>query len=504
MKKLTLMAMALTVSLCSAANAASDLSAEVEALKAQVKQQQVELQQLRVQSSSSWMNERRSQEVKALVQQVLADADTRAALAEGGMTAGHNGENFFLASEDGSFLLRISGQIQIRHTSNFRDRKPFDADGNPATLDETSFVSDAGLAGFENRRTKIRFDGHIGGPRVHYVVQLAVQPDDNEVNGDIITIGYDLTDNLYIWAGEDKGPFLREEIVSSSRQLAAERSLVNEVFSLGVQQGVGLNWQAREDILLSLMISDGANSGEEDRRSKAWDSDLNDFAFTARLDWTFEGDPGEAADFTSDPTDELFIHGGAAVHYEVTETGNYNGRADPNSGAPYNDTFTMWTLDAAVEYQGFNAFIAFVMMHTDFEGAGSALPAGASRPDFDPWGLVVQAGYNMDIGDNGTLEPFVRWEHLDFDSVAETVNSGYDDEIDLITFGFNWYHKKHASKFTLDVVWALDTLPGGSPIASPGGQAQLLRGVSSGLGLLGDDPDEDGQIALRAQYQLLF
>ena len=132
-------------------------------------------------------------------------------------------------------------------------------------------------------------------------------------------------------------------------------------------------------------------------------------------------------------------------------------------------------------------------MDTDYEGK-----TGVARPDFDPWGLVLQAAYNMDVGQWGQLEPFVRWEHVDLDSVAAVVpGSGLEDEIDLLTFGVNWYHKKHDSKFTLDIVWAFDPIPAGNP-------GSLDVGGTSGTGLLGDFDNQDDQIVLRAQYQLLF
>jgi hypothetical protein len=63
-----------------------------------------------------------------------------------------------------------------------------------------------------------------------------------------------------------------------------------------------------------------------------------------------------------------------------------------------------------------------------------------------------------------------------------------------MTFGANYYFHKHDAKFSLDLVWALDTIP------SVGGD----MGAFSGLGLLGDYAGEDNQLALRAQFQLLY
>ena len=76
------------------------LRAELDAVRATNNQLQGEVAKLRNAGDENWLNERRAAEVKSLVKEVLADADTRASLLEGGMSAGHNGKNFFLASEE--------------------------------------------------------------------------------------------------------------------------------------------------------------------------------------------------------------------------------------------------------------------------------------------------------------------------------------------------------------------------------------------------------------------
>ena len=61
----------------------------------------------------NWLTEQRADEIRALVHDVLADADTRASLLQSGMTAGWD-KGFFLASSDGNFKLKVAGQIQFR------------------------------------------------------------------------------------------------------------------------------------------------------------------------------------------------------------------------------------------------------------------------------------------------------------------------------------------------------------------------------------------------------
>ena len=472
------------------------LRSEVQELRAErgdVEALQAEVSQLRAETNEGWLNERRAEQVKTLIHDVLADADTRASLAGDGIIAGHNGKKFFLSSEDGKFLMKIEGQIQVRYIWNSRDEEVTDPDDDVLDEDE---------AGFEIRRAKIKFSGHIGDPKVKYALQLAVDRSDNVVLGEVMKISYDLMDGLTIWAGEDKAPFLKEEFTSSKRQLAVERSLVNETFTLDKVQGVGLIWKPMDSLKLQAMYNDGGKSGDggggsrvkimdvfdefdDEADDKRHHQDGTEYAFTGRVDWLITGEWKQYKDFTSFPGEELFAYLGGAIHYEANEVGHDGTSLD-------NDKFLMWTIDAGVEYQGLNVFVAFVMAHTDFDdGDGAASPS-----DYDPWGIVVQGGYNIDIGSHGSIEPFVRWERIDFDGAVSAGDTGispppdYEDEIDLLTVGLNWYHKKHASKFTVDVVWAFDGIPDAID--------------QSGLAIHDDQETQDDQVALRLQYQLLF
>lgn len=439
--------------------------AELQALRARVAE-------LESNQGDTWLNERRAEEVKGLIRDVLADADTRASLVDNGMAAGHNGSHFYLASEDGSFLLQISGQIQFRYVANFRDK---------ASSGMNITVTDEEERGFELRRTKLTFDGHIGDPRLHYEVKLSVGREDNDVSADKIIISYKAMDGLTIWGGEDKAPFLREELTSSTSLLAAERSLVNEVFTLGYIQGIGAKIDAGDMIKIAAAFSDGGQSGEngyvitqqsplqigdEDSR-KRFDEDRSDFAITVRVDVKLGGNWEQMDDFSSWSDEEMAVFIGGAFHWEDGETGD----------SLLNNDFYEWTVDASLEASGFGLYAAVIGLHTEAESV--------SADDVDLFGLLVQGSF-MVIPDK--LEPFVRFEYLDLDN-ASFGDLGMDDRsIALWTFGVNYYLKKHDAKFTLDIVWSQDTIPV----------------ESSKLGLLEDDPGEDDQVAVRAQFQLLF
>jgi predicted porin len=432
------------------ASDAQSLQAEVAALKAEVAQ-------LKGQQQDSWLNERRAEEVKSLVREVLADADTRASLLEGGMTAGHNGKNFFLASEDGSFLLNVGGQIQIRYIWNNKD----DDNGTVTNDDDNE-------AGFQLRRTKLDFNGHIGSPKIGYQIILSADRNSNTVVAEEVVASYDLTDTLELAGGRFKIPFLREELVSSKRQLAVERSLVNEVFTLNRGEGVRLTWEAMENLVVAASLTDGAQSGEGGTGD--FQNDATDFAASVRVDLALAGSLKQGADFSAWSGEETSIILGGALYWEEGETGTTPANALKEGWG--------WTVDASLEVAGFNLFGAIINTQEN-PTPGDTL---------DHWGYQVQAGY-MVIPDK--LEPFVRYEHIDLDNAGA-------DEVDLLTFGANYYLNKHSAKFTLDLVWALDTLDATNTSTALG------SGLSSGLGLLDDDGDEDDQIALRAQFQLLF
>ncbi len=400
-------------------------------------------------------------EIRALVADMLADAETRSSLLQSGGTAGHDGK-FFLASPDGAFRLNINGQIQFRYVLNFRD------EGNDGLGGD---VNDDFESGFQTRRTRLEFSGNIYND-FFYMVQL----DFNRAGGGGTILdayaGYDFGNGFKLQFGQFKMPFLREELVSSKRQLAVERSFANSLFNQGRSQGIQLTY-AEESWRTMLAFSDGERTANTDftfnnqgiggvRGGEA------DFAFTGRFEFLGAGTWKQFEDFTSPRGSEGFSWLlGAAVHYQ-------DGAADlilDNGGS-----FFGWTVDASLEGDGWNAYGAFFGRHVnnEFTDAGSA----------DQYGFVLQGGYYV----TEDIEPFVRW-----DGLIPNSGSGFN----VLTFGANYYIHGHAAKFTLDVQWFIDA-PG-----DVGGFDQGPIGANTAIGFLGSGLEED-EIVIRAQFQLLF
>ena len=446
-------------------------------LQARLERAEARIAELESRQTQTWLSQKRAEEANALIQEVLADAEARSSHLEDGV-AGHDEQHFYLSSDDGSLLLQMGGQIQFRHILNLLDT---DDDSGSDGLDEHEI-------GFELARSKLWFAGHIGQPQIRYRLRVAINRNDNDLRMQEAVLTYDLTDGMTIWAGETKTPFLREELIDSSRQLAVERSLVNEVFTMGYVQGIGVDWflDAGSSNMLRwrASINDGIRSGEADfntdaglhsedgdRNEKIFDNDNSDFAWTGRADVRLMGDWGQGDDFTAWSDEETSVLVGAALHWEWAETGDLS----PNN------EFITWTVDGSVECNGANLYAAVVQSHDENNEVG-----------VDPThtGVVVQGGYQI-LPDE--LEPFVRYEYMHLGT--HVIDEGED--ISLVTFGLNWYLNSHNAKVTTDVVWALDSLPTSGVLGINGNNQTLL-------GLLTDHPDEEDQIVWRAQLQLLF
>jgi len=436
----------MAMGLASVANADETLRSEV----AQLRQQVAEL---KGQNDANWLNERRAEEVKALIGEVLADADTRASLMADGMTGGHNGRNFYVGSADGGFLLTIAGQIQFRYIFNFENNDDDRQDD-----------------GFQLRRVKIGFGGHVtAGLRWDYEVVLNAAGGAT-TQGDVILddakFGTQLSDALRIDAGKFKLPFAREELISSRRMLAVERSIVNEIFTLERSEQIQLSYKS-DMILLRGSISDGSgNSVTGSNEFSDIGNDEVEIALTGRVDVKLMGDWEQAADSTAwrGQPNGLFL--GGAVHFQSGD-----GRND-NIGPAVSNNF-VWTIDALFESNGLGVMAAVFGSHTD--------PDAGSNSDI--YGVTLEVSYLI----NDNWQPFIRGEW------ANLKDDGGDDCNLAFTAGVNYYFKGHDAKFTADVLWLADT-------------ADTVGASLSGTGLGFSDGDDHGQdnLLLRLQFQLLF
>jgi len=413
--------------------------------------------------SAAQGQEQGTDEVRAIVAEMLADAQNRSSLLAGG-SGGHDG-NFYLADDAGNFRLNVSGQIQFRYVIGFRDEDN---------------ANDDFTTGFQTRRTKLEFSGHVMNPNWTYKVVGAFDRDGGSFNLEDSYVGYNFGNGWRVKMGQFKAPFLREELVSSKYQLAAERSVVNELFNQDYSQGVELRYEAA-DWRFMAAFTDGFGTDNSDYPNGAGEAD---YAVTGRGEWKFAGDWKDFEDFTSKAGQNFSGLLGAAIHWQ--QSSNTSNPADVDLD------YLTYTADVSFEGDSWNAYGAFVGSHAEARAAGV-------DNDFDDFGIVAQGGYRF----AANTELFARWDGVFLD---EDRNAA-DDNVNFLTVGLNQYYAGHAAKATVDFIYSFNeatSLTGFNPSSSGLGVQGFENGgyPSTGLGLLGDM--EEGEIAVRFQFQLLF
>ncbi len=140
---------------------------------------------VRVQQGSDelWLTEQRADVIRALVSDLHADADMRSIPQQSGATAGWD-DGFFIGSADDTFRLNIAGLTQVRHITDWRDNAS----------------NDDHQAGFQVDRANLFLSGHIGSPKVKYLIALASGNNRNIV-AESAKISYSYNDNTTVYAG---------------------------------------------------------------------------------------------------------------------------------------------------------------------------------------------------------------------------------------------------------------------------------------------------------------
>jgi hypothetical protein len=408
---------------------------------------------------------------RAYAAEMLADAGSRANLLQSG-SAGHDG-NFFIASGDGNYRLNVSGVTQFRYVMNFHDED--DGSANPSP-DNEEFTN-----GFDLTRAYLDFTGNVINPETIYKIRGEFQggsqgDDDGSFNLEDAWAQHNFENGMSVRWGQFKAPVLFEEFyVDSHYQLAADRSVTNEVFTGGYTQGVALsyrddNWGG------TFSVNDGARTANTPYFSAA----EADYALTARLDFLLAGgDWATFNDFTSWRGNDVFdARIGGAIHWQTA--GDTAAFGPGGQVAVTEADLLVYTLDVSLEGNGWNAFAAFVGNSLDPDQGASS----------DNYGGIIQAG--VFVADQWEL--FARWDAIFFDDDFTTGDN--DDDFHTITAGVNYYFvpESHAAKLTADVVYFLNEIDAATQVGAlaPSQKTTLLP---SG---------DDDQFAIRLQMQLMF
>lgn len=380
-------------------------SMTMEQLKQQLDALSSEVTELRSAAGETWLNEKRTEEVRALVKEVLADADTRASLLENAMTAGYN-NGFFLASEDGNFKLRVLGMIEFLYDTSIRN----DSSG------------DDGEHGFEIPAVRFGFKGHIIDPSWKFFIWTGQGSSGSYLPLDTI-ITKQFNSNWSATVGTTKVPLVREYLVSETRITFPDRTPLSNVFAGSYTEGIWINYK-NDNFKGVLSLNDGLNQ----RYTSSTESETEGMGVTARGELILAGNWKQAGDIEAWLGEDPFAMIGGAAHFEQGEYGDTTDEAEIFS----------WTVDANVKFNGISIAAAFLGKHTS-----------DTAVEIDQFGFLLQGGVFV----TQDFQLIGRYAWGDSDTTGEK-------DMQIASIGFNKFFKGHALKFTGELGYAFN------PIAS--------------------------------------
>ena len=402
-------AMAFVTSPSMASTSANDdaAAARIAALEARV----IELESS---STDRWLTEERADEIRSLVTDVLADADTRASLMASNMNAGY---------DNGAVIGDSAGNWQIKTRFLMQQRFVYN------NQDEMS-ATDTNRWGFENTRSKFIITGHVVNPQWFYRIDTNLGTGYGRSGVTNAYLGHDFGDGNKLMMGSFMAPVGREDLVEAQNQLAVERSVVNYAFTGGYVDGIA--WAHKEDSWrFTVSLNDGAGSAQTG--ALAYDTE---YSVTGRVEMLFGGNWDQFKDFTSGPGSASGLMVGLGGHWQKGEYGT--GASETEVG--------VFAADVSWEGDGANAFASFHYGNVD---------TGAMTTN--PMGIVVQGGIYL----NDDWELFGRYEYADWDTTAE--------DLSLVTVGVTRYFAGHNMKWTTDFGYGLDALNSGGINGAPNG-----------------------------------
>ena len=381
-----------TLTLTSAGFAGSDTNAD---LQARLEAAEARINELSVATNNNWLNDARSDEIRSLVHDVLADADTRASLQGSGSTAGYNG-GFTVGSADGNWSLTMNGLLQTSWSN--------------VDVDNAGAVGTDGW-GFNNPNSWMNFSGTIAGDYSYDVRYNWDTATTEWANG-----SFDLGDGWGMTMGTFKVATNREDMIDDQYQL----NLLNQVTGTAIADaraytvgnGIQLGYSGDEMRFWASLTNLAAGG------PVANDSQNN---VNLRLEYMVEGTWSQFDQFTS-------ANGGASgtligVSYNTVSA---NAVAGPNNDTDGDNTLT---IDAQLQFGGSNLYVSY----SDFSDDDGNV---AGTTDFDR----TQIMYGMYLNDE--WEVYARY-------VDRDTNTGDD----VLSIGLNNYWAGQNARWTTEITW---------------------------------------------------
>lgn len=358
-------------------------------------------------------------------------AEDYAEANKGSVIAYTPGKGLTATSADGnsSFNLGGWGQLVYRYTD-------FDDSTKDAKSD------------FDIRRFKLVMQGNLYSKNFGYKFQGDVS---SGFRTEDVLINYKFGTPLIVQVGQFKPAQARQELTGAGRQLFPERSLANDTFNLGRDQGIqaaGSFADKLVDYRLGLFNGNGPNTSNAD----------DNHMFTGRIDFNPLGT--YKMDEAGWPSDKLLVNIGGSFAWQKV------GSADVGSGFDRdNDVMDVAlgldSLNAAAFSAAYGNELAWLLMTANLNAtwmgatfAGEYYTLNADPDlgsDWDADGYYLQASYQV-LPEK--LELGVRY------SAVESTDANASARFDKneTQFGANYYFAKHNLKLQSDITLVSDDL----------------------------------------------
>jgi phosphate-selective porin OprO and OprP len=348
------------------------------------------------------------------------------------VTVGYGDSAVKLKTKDGKFAMRFQNRLQLRYAN------PFDRDPRSITdLERTK-------SSFMLRRARIKVGGHAYWSWLQYYMQY-------DWSQPVLRDLY-LGINKFPWAqfrfGRGKVLWNDERVTSSGEQQFANRSIVNDIFTVDRQQGVQLFGRVFPGKWYDFSYSAGVFSGLGVGERNTNDSNL---MFAGRLQWNFLGEElafsQSDLEFREKPAISLaFAAATNRSKCTAFETDKDSCRALPGFAVGEAGQFRVNQAmqEFRFKWRGFS-----LQNEAHWKQVIDTLKAKADPTrKTDLLGAYIQAGYfphSLMEAVPRQLELAVRYALVDLD-VARSNNLQRE-----VSAAINWFFNGHANKLTFEI-----------------------------------------------------
>ena len=484
----------------------------IDSLERKNKSLDTQVSDLKALEGEKWLSEERAGQIRSVVEDVLADSETRASLRQDAMTAGWN-DGFFLASPDGRFKLEVGGFIQPAFM--WSNINPTDNDNVDQLANRYGF----GSGGFN----ELIFKGHVFSPAIQFMVKTnfvfnqAVGIAPNSPGGNVqgsdsgqlqlldAWARINFSDNWSLRFGQYRLPYAREQLVVDQYQMAVSRSIVSRNYGLWYSQGMELQFQG-DDMRWNFSVDNGATDnvlgenlkvvGSEPLNSP-WSAQQSSFSVNSRIEWKPFGAWDDFNSFTSPVGEQAGMLLGFAYHTQMTTPSSAfdTGSATASGKNEWNSA----TVDGQWNFGGASIFASayynYINSNANYQATVFNAPANQNLGYINAYGFTFQPAMYIDP----KVEIFSRYEYSNWSSSNADWISGapitspistlsQQGPLSVVTVGLNWYLDGQDLKWTTDFGMNVGSDVGGSYIDTASGWR------ASG----------QGEFVFRTRLQLIF